>query len=399
MSVESEAPGRAAPGLATLIAITALSVVAMNLFTPVLPKMAAAFGADYAVMSLAVSGYLALTAVVLLIAGPLADRFGRRPVALASLGVFTATAFGAAQAESVEVFLAWRFLQAPVAAGWVVTLSVIRDTAPPGRAAGRIALVAGAMAIAPMLAPMTGGALEAAFGWRAALHALWIAGALVFALVWLDLAETKPTGAARGARALAADYLELLRTPAFWAFAACLAFCTAFFHVFVTGAPFVSAATFGMTPAETGVWMAATPVGFVTGSFLTSRLAARRDPLALMIAGRVVAAAGLGAAALACLGGLAAPAVVFGAAVFGGFGNGLTIPGANAGAMEAAPRAAGSAAGLAGALSVVVGALAAQATGAALDAASGPFTLMAISFACAAAGLTAALTAARMRGG
>lgn len=388
---------RPAPKLFTLIAIVAVSVVTMNLFTPVLPKMAEAFGAPYSVMSLAVSGYLALTAVVLLIAGPLSDRFGRRPVGLVSLGVFTLAAFAAAQAESVEAFLAFRFLQASVAAGWVVCLSVIRDTAPPGGAAARIALVAGAMAVAPMFAPMVGGALEAAFGWRATLHALWVAGALVFALVWFDLAETRPDEPVRRIRALAADYLTLLASPLFWAFAVCLSFSAAFFHVFVTGAPYVSATALGMEPEEIGVWMGATPVGFVIGSFLTSRIASRYEGTTLMIAGRVVAFAALGAAVLAIMSGHVSAPLIFGAAVMGGFGNGLTIPGANAGAMEAVPQAAGSAAGLAGALSVIVGGLAAQAAGAALTPDAGPLVLMIVACGCAAAGLIAALTARRIQ--
>ena len=72
---------RTPPGLVTLIAMTGVSVVSMNLFLPVLPKMAEALGADYAIMSVAVSGYLLATAVVMLAAGPLSDRFGRRPMA------------------------------------------------------------------------------------------------------------------------------------------------------------------------------------------------------------------------------------------------------------------------------------------------------------------------------
>lgn len=381
------------PGLATLIAMTGLSVVSMTLFLPVLPKMAAAFGADYALMSVAISGYLLATAVMMLAAGPLADRFGRRPVALWVVGIFLVCAFAAARAETIAWFLVFRMGQSTILAVWVVALASIRDTSAPGEAAGRIGLVSAAMAVAPMLGPMVGGALEAAFGWRATLDALWIGGALVFALVWFDFGET--SAPATTERSLIADGRALIASPGFWACALCQSFASGFFHVFSTGAPFVGAASFAMTPAEVGVWMAASPAGFLAGSLATSRIASRVSSAGLMILGRLIASVGVcGGLALVLLGFDVAP-VVFGAAVFGGMGNGFTMPGANQGAMEAGGRAAGSAAGIIGALSVVVGAVMAQVTAMALTAETGAGALMALCAFCAVIGLVFALAARR----
>lgn len=386
---------RTPPGMFTLIAMTGVSVVSMNLFMPVLPKMAVAFGADYAVMSIAVSGYLLATAAVMLAAGPLSDRYGRRPVALAAVGMFTLAALAAARAETVEWFLAFRLMQAPILGVWVVALSAIRDISAPGEAAGRIGYVSAAMAVAPMLGPMVGGALEAAFDWRATLDALWISGLAVFALVWFDFGETASPEDGGGA-ALWRDARMLLSSAAFWACALCQAFASSFFHVFSTGAPFVSAASFGMSPAEIGVWMASTPLGFLIGSLITGRIAKRFSSAGLMVLGRVIACAGVAAGCALVFAGYAIAPVVFGAAVFGGMGNGLTMPGANQAAMETGGRAAGSAAGVIGAMAVGFGAVAAQGTGAALDAENGPEALMLICLFCVAAGLVAAMTARRL---
>ena len=383
------------PGMITLIAMTGVSVVSMNLFLPVLPKMAAAFGADYALMSVAVSGYLLATAVVMLAAGPLADRYGRRPVALGTVGVFTIAAFAAARAETVEWFLAFRLMQSPILGVWVVALSAIKDVSAPGEAAGRIGYVSAAMAVAPMLGPMVGGALEAAFDWRATLDALWVGGVIVFALVWFDFGETSKS-AAEGGADLWRDGKALLSSGAFWACALCQAFTSGFFHVFSTGAPYVSASSFRMTPAEIGIWMAATPVGFMLGSLLTGRIAKRFSSAGLMILGRSIACVGIGAGCVLAFTGLAIAPVIFGAAVFGGLGNGFTMPGANQAATETGGRAAGSAAGVMGAMSVGMGAIAAQGTGSALSPARGPETLMAICLLCVVAGLCAALAARRL---
>ena len=80
-------PARTPPRLATLILLSALSVVSLNLFLPSLAAIARAFGTDDAVVTLAISGYAGVTAVLQLVIGPLSDRFGRRPVMLVSLAV------------------------------------------------------------------------------------------------------------------------------------------------------------------------------------------------------------------------------------------------------------------------------------------------------------------------
>lgn len=383
------------PGMVTLIAMTGLSVVSMNLFLPVLPKMAEAFGADYALMSFSISGFLLATAVVMLAVGPLSDRYGRRPVAIGVVGVFVIAAAAAARAETVEWFLFFRLCQATILGVWVVALSAIRDASPPGQAAGRIGYVSAAMAIAPMMGPMVGGALEAAFDWRATLDALWIGGVIVFALVWFDFGETKADDM-EGGSSLMQDAKALLASPIFWACALCQGFSSGFFHVFSTGAPFVGAASFALTPAEIGMWMASTPFGFFVGSLITGRVAAQMTSHGLMVLGRMIAVVGIGVGLVLVLLGYATPLVIFGTAVFAGVGNGFTMPGANTAAMEAGGRAAGSAAGVMGALSVILGAFAAQGTGLALTAETGAVTLMAICFFCVTAGLAAALVARRL---
>jgi MFS family permease len=76
------------PTRATLILLTGVTVLTLNMFLPSLTHIAADFGVDYAMASFAVAGYLAITAVINLIAGPLSDRYGRRPVALGALVIY-----------------------------------------------------------------------------------------------------------------------------------------------------------------------------------------------------------------------------------------------------------------------------------------------------------------------
>ncbi|MCG8695151.1 MAG: MFS transporter, partial [Minwuiales bacterium] len=152
------------PMLFTLILLCGSSVLSLNMFLPSLSSMAADFRVDYSVMSLAIAGYLAVTAVLQLIIGPLSDRFGRRPVLLAALAIFTAASLVCAFTTDIRVFLAFRVVQGAIIAGWTLSVAVIRDTAPPQEAASLMGYVSMAMAVAPMLGPVLGGALDTLFG-------------------------------------------------------------------------------------------------------------------------------------------------------------------------------------------------------------------------------------------
>ena len=125
------------PRMLTLVLLTALSVLSLNMFLPSLSNMAADFQADYAVVALSIAGYLGITAVLMLIMGPLSDRFGRRPVLLVGLAVFTLASLVCALAANIWLFLGFRVLQGTVISGWALSLAVIRDTAPPQEAQPR----------------------------------------------------------------------------------------------------------------------------------------------------------------------------------------------------------------------------------------------------------------------
>jgi len=116
----------------------------------------------------------------------------------------------------------------------------------------------------------------------------------------------------------------------------------------------------------------------------------------MMTSGRVVACAGLSLGLVVNLAGLVNPATLFGATVFVGIGNGLTMPSANAGALSVRPRLAGSASGLAGALIVGVGFVATSLTGAIVTGSAGPAGLLGVMLFCSAMGLLAALDVRRL---
>lgn len=371
----ASAPVRTPPRLITLILLTALSVLSLNMFLPSLSRIATDLDADYALVSLAIGGYLAVSAVLQLIMGPLSDMVGRRPVLLAGLVIFIAASIGCALAGDIWTFLAFRVLQGAVVSGMVLSRAVVRDMAPPSEAARLLGVIGTAMALAPLLGPVLGGLLDELFGWRSNFVAFVVMGLVMLWITWRDLGETN-LNPSTSFTAQFRSYPQLFRSMLFWAYCVCLVFSVGGFYAFLGGAPQVGEAMFGLTPAWLGLGMGSISSGFMLGNYLSGRLAPRKGIMWLMITGRWIGTLGPLAAMVLIWAGVVHPLVMFGGAIFVGLGNGLTLPGANAGVMSVAPHLAGSASGLSGALTVAGGALITSLVGALVAGEYGIYALL-----------------------
>ena len=378
------------PRLITLILLAALSTLSLNLFLPSLTNIARDFEADYALVSLSIAGYLATTAVLQLVIGPVSDRFGRRPVLLCALSIFVIGSLGCLLARDIYSFLLFRALQAAVISGWVLSMAMIRDTRSEGEAASLIGYVAMSMAIAPMLGPMVGGLLDELFGWRSSFLLYCVFGTALLLLCWRDLAETNRSPSATFAVQFQA-YPQLLGSRRFWGYAMCGLFSTGTFFVFLAGVPLVAARQFSISPGQLGFYMGTITAGFAVGSFVAGRYSQRHALTTMMIAGRLIACGGLAMGLVLFLLGYAHGLTLFLATVFAGVGNGISMPSANTGAISIRPGLAGSAAGLVGASTVAGGALLTTFTGYLLEDGDAAIRLLGIMLCCAVLALAAAL--------
>ncbi|MEO0378905.1 MAG: multidrug effflux MFS transporter [Pseudomonadota bacterium] len=381
---------KTAPHLVTLVLLTALTVLTLNMFLPALPAMRAAFGVSEAVMGRAISLYMLAAAALQLILGPLSDRFGRRPVILGLLAVYVFASVLCLTAQSVTLFLIARTLQAVAVGGGILGSAVVRDLYEGRTAAAKLSLIASAMAIAPMLAPMLGGLLETAFGWRSVFVTYAVLGAGLLLWCLRDLGETHTAG-----RMQKMQLGGLIRSRVFWSYVSVQAFGVGTFYIFLTGAPFVAADVFALEPAEIGIALGTTTAGFMLGAGLSARLVERFGPMRLILVGRVVPLIGLGAtlAYYASGGGLVIP--LFLGTVTVGLGNGLSLANAIAGALSVRPDLAGSASGLNGAVSLSIGAGLSWMTTAVLSQSATPEALLLLMLGVVGVALCAAVAAAR----
>lgn len=370
-------PAPRRPHLITLVSISATGALSMNIFLPSLPAMARDFGVEYGFMQLSVSAFLAVSAVLQLLCGPISDRFGRRPVVLGAFAIFLLATLGTLLATDPGWFMAFRLVQAVVTTGFVISRAVVRDMVPADQAASMIGYVTMGMSLVPMVAPTLGGVLDETLGWRASFVAMGIAGLAVMALCAADLTETARGGGVP-LRQQIATYPVLARSQRFWGYALAATLSAGSFYAYLGGAPFVGQVVLHLSPAEVGYWFAGPSIGYALGNFLSARYSTRIGMNRMILAGAVVCSVFLVAALLVDMAGGLTPLVFFGAVGFMGLGNGMLLPNANAGMMSVRPELAGTASGLGGALAVAGGAGLAALAGALLHDDTGAAPLLVI---------------------
>lgn len=346
----------------------------MSIFLPSLPAMAEEFGASYAAINLAVSLYLACTALVQLFIGPIADRYGRRPVILVSIVIFVLSTIACALATSIEVFLFFRMLQAAIATCMVLSRAIVRDITTEAQSAAMIGYVTMGMSLVPMFAPAIGGMLETAFGWRATFMFLIAFGTGLGLLCYFDQGETNRSGGMRFSDQFK-EYPELFTSRRFWGYALAAAFSSGAFFAFLGGAPYVATQVYGMPSSQVGLFFGAPAVGYFFGNFISARCSVRFGINRMIIAGSAILIIGLSLSLLLTFAGFGSAYLFFGFCTSVGFGNGLVLPNATAGLLSVRPHLAGTASGVGSAIMIGGGAALSALAGAALQLGGGSYPL------------------------
>lgn len=383
-------PSSPRAGMITLILLTALSSLPVNMILPSLPGIAETFQADFALVNLSVAGYAIVTALTNIVAGAISDRYGRRPVALTALVIFIVASIGCALAPNIGLFLLFRAMQAAISACFSIALVLIKETSPEGKATSRIGYLAMGWALAPMVGPMFGGLLDELWGWRAIFIVLAILGVAVLALCMFGIT----VGSSRSNTGYLAAYRQLLGSIRFWAYTLCMAFSMGTLYVFLGGAPLAVGQLLGGSAAQLGFYMGLVPAGFILGSYLAGRTASRSRLGSTLIAARLLTCIGLSAGLILSISDITHILAFFGPCIFIGIGNGLTMPAANTGVLSIRADLAGTAAGLAAAISIAGGALIVAVTGLFHHEAGAIHSLFAIMLIPASLALLAAVSAA-----
>ncbi|TAN47520.1 MAG: Bcr/CflA family efflux MFS transporter [Rhodospirillales bacterium] len=371
-----------------LTALVAIGPVSTDLYLPSLPAVMRAFKADVAETQLTLSAFMAGFGLMMLVYGPLSDRFGRRPVLLSGMALYALASVFCLLAPSIEVLIVGRFLQALGAScGPVLGRAVVRDIYGREGSARVLSYMASAMAVAPAVAPILGGFLETLFGWRSNFVALLGFGAAMTLALFLLLPETNrhQDGEALSPGRLLANMLALMKDRRFMGYTVTLSFSFAALFTFISGSSFVLIDVMGVAPGNFGFCFAAVVAGYMSGSLIAGRFTASYG-LDRMIGLGVWL--GVGAGGLLTVLALLGPthwAAVVGPMSLMFFSVGLVLPNSSAGAIGPFPQMAGSASSLLGFLQTGTGALAGMLIGHLHDGSPRPMALLVLAMASASA--------------
>lgn len=346
--------------LLLLVLMTGVAPISLYLLVPALPVLATNFGRDISVAQMTVSLYMVGIACSQIIMGPLSDKFGRRPVLLAGLGLMVVASVGCIFAENLPQLIAARFFQAlGGATGMVVSRAIIRDLYSRERISSMISLVIAVMMIAQMLSPLTGGLLETAFGWRAIFYLITAAALTITVGIALALPETRRARAEGGG--FRGDVGNLFRSRAFIGYMLCQVLASQIIFTFAGGGPYIVVTQMGRNSAEYGAWFATTAFAYLVGNLCCVRFAPRHQlekliwfGLALQLFGSFL---NLG---WSIIGFNQAPSFLFGTQMIVMVGNAFVMSNSAAGAISVRPEAAGTASGAMGFLQMGIGSLVSQ---------------------------------------
>jgi DHA1 family bicyclomycin/chloramphenicol resistance-like MFS transporter len=264
--------------------------------------------------------------------------------------LFCAASIVCMLATSVEMLILARIAQALGGSGAVVvTRAIVRDLYSGARAGRELSVISSVMAVAPVLAPMVGGMLQAAFGWRSIFVLLVVAGVSAFVIVWALLPETlQKRDEATSASSMLQSYRVIVSNRVFLAYLGLGFFSYAGLFAWISGASFVLQNLYGLTPLVFGFIFAIATFGYFTGTTIAARIVTRVGLDGMIGIGSVLCAAG---GLLACvsiaLGLTSSLSLVIPVAIFlAGFG--MVLPQSIAGAITPFPERAGAASSLLG---------------------------------------------------
>ena len=345
-----------------LALITMSGPMSLTILFPALPVLEVEFEVSRAMVQVTTSLATFIIAPGVLIYGPLADRFGRRPPLLAALLMMGAGSLVCVFAQNIETLIAGRCMQGLGAAGCITLARVmLKDAFGQKRLPRMLAILTMAMMIGPMVAPALSGYMTDSFGWRSIFVFLAVFFILLIGLFW-RIEETHAARLGGGKRA----FRSLLTNPRFLRYSFATGLIVGAYYCFGAGAPHVIETMLGHSASTYGVWTMALSSFYFLGTMSSIWLGPRLGVNGSMMLGMTITTVTtfLLLALLYVFG--ASLTVLFIGMAPWAFGSGVFMPNSQAGSLTSAGRHAGTASAITAALQHAFGALGMQVVGSVL---------------------------------
>ncbi|WP_329342753.1 multidrug effflux MFS transporter [Streptomyces sp. NBC_01352] len=291
--------GRTAALVTVLGALTAVAPLATDMYVPGFPAMGDALGASSSAVQLTMTAFLAGLVVGQLVIGPLSDGLGRRRLLISGSAGFVLFSVLCALAPNVTLLTGSRFLQGVAgAAGMVLARAVLTDRFHGAELPRYFAVLSQVMGVAPIAAPVLGGAVLAVSTWRAVFAVLTVLGVLLLLAVVRAVPESLPPER-RHAGGLTSTFRAmgvLLGRREFMGYVLVIALVAAALFAYISGSSFVFENLHGVSSTTYSLIFATNAVGMLAAGAVFARLAGRGVRLNTLLA------AGVGVSVLGALG-------------------------------------------------------------------------------------------------
>ena len=336
------------PLILLLVLLVLFSPLAIDIYLPAIPQMAEQLGAEVTLMQGTITWFLFSMGLGQLLVGPLADRYGRKPIALGGVLLYGLSALAAGFAVSLGELMLARVLQGfGACATSVAAFSVVRDSYGPKKSGQMISYLNGAICFIPALAPLLGGWLTAKAGWSA--NFWFMAGYAVVVGSWLlwRMPETRPDETSSSGPLISwSRYSPVLRSPSFLFNASLCMLAMAVILAYVTAAPVQLMVKLGLDMSGFSYWFTANAALNILACFLAPRFIARVGPRRTLRIGLLVIT--LSAIALTLVQHVEHPLAMMGPVFFSSIGFAMVLGAAAGMALAPFGHCAGTAAALLG---------------------------------------------------
>ncbi|MGF1868489.1 multidrug effflux MFS transporter [Photobacterium indicum] len=242
--------------VALMVVLVLFSPLAIDIYLPALPAMAETFAVDTTRVQDTVTWFMFSLGLGQLLAGPLADRFGRRPIALGGITIYTLSAAMAYWAQTLDLLLVARLLQGfGACATSVAAFAAVRDSFGPERSGRMISYLNGAICFIPALAPILGSWLTHEFGWRSNFSFMAGFALVAGSFIAISFKETRPADTNIDGSMISFErYMSVLREPVFLFHATLCMLAMAVILAYVTSAPVWLMMELGQDMGQFTIW-------------------------------------------------------------------------------------------------------------------------------------------------
>lgn len=333
--------------------LTAFGPFVTDMYLPSLPAMTSYFNAGTSSVQLGLTFSMLGLAAGQILFGPLSDKYGRRAPLLVSMGLFLASTLACIFAPNIQTFVVLRFVQGIAAAGGIViSRSIATDKFKGASLAKALAIIGAINGIAPVAAPVIGGAALKVTGWRGVFGILFVLGvALTAACVHFNESLSRTKRSREKLSQTLGLFKTVLKKRKYVFCVLQMSFALAILFGYIAASPFIIQEHYGFSPFAFSLFFAANAVAIGVGAGISVKFKRLENCILASCIG-MLACSGLALAAMAA----GASIIVFEGVLFALlFAVGMTLTAATTLAMDAARDQAGTASAILGAAGFLFG--------------------------------------------